>query len=62
MDSIGGVMVNVLPSVAVNRGFESRSGQTKDYEICICYFFANHAALRRKIKGLLARNQDAMSK
>ena len=30
---IGGVMVSVLVSSAVDRGFETRSGQTKDYEI-----------------------------
>ena len=30
---IGGVMVNVLASSAVDRGFEPRSNQTKDYEI-----------------------------
>ena len=45
---IGGVMVNVLASSAVDRGFEPRSGQTKDYEIGICCFFAKHAALWRK--------------
>ena len=28
---IGGVMVSVLTSSAVDRGFEPRSGQTKDY-------------------------------
>ena len=33
---IGGVMVSVLASRAVDRGFESRSGQTKDYAIDIC--------------------------
>jgi len=27
----------------VNRGFEPRSGQTKDYEIGICCFSAKHA-------------------
>ena len=27
-----------------------RSGQTKDYNIDMCYFYAKHAALRRKIK------------
>ena len=32
---IGGVMVSVLASSAVNRGFELRSGQTKDYKIGI---------------------------
>ena len=30
---IGGVMVGVLASNAVDRGFEPRSGQTKGYKI-----------------------------
>jgi hypothetical protein len=30
---IGGVMVSVLGSSAVDRGFEPRSGQTKDFKI-----------------------------
>jgi hypothetical protein len=51
-------MVSVLASSAVDRGFESRSRQTKDYKIGICCFFAKHAALRRKSKNWLARNQD----
>jgi hypothetical protein len=33
---IGGVMVCVLASSAVDRGFEPQSGQTKDYKIGIC--------------------------
>ena len=37
---IGGVMVSVLVSSAVDRGFESRSGQIKDYKIGIYYFSA----------------------
>ena len=32
---IGGVMISVLASSVVDRGFEPRSGQTKDYEINI---------------------------
>jgi hypothetical protein len=36
-------MVSVLASSAVDRGFEPRSGQTKDYEIGICCFSAKHA-------------------
>ena len=32
---------------AVDRGFEPRSGQTKDDKIGICCFSAKHAALRR---------------
>ena len=55
---IGGVMVNVLVSSAVDREFEPQSGQTKDYEIGICCFPAKHAALRRKSKDWLARNQN----
>jgi hypothetical protein len=43
-------VVCVLPSSAVDRGFESRSGKTKDYEIGICCFSAKHAVvLRRRI-------------
>ena len=30
---IGGVIVSVLESSAVDRGLEPRSGQTKDYKI-----------------------------
>ena len=58
---IGGVIVSVLASSVVHRGFESRSGQTKDYEIGICCFSAEHAALVRKSKDWLARNQHNMS-
>ena len=55
------VMVSMLASTAVDRGFESRSGQTKDYEIGICCFSTKHAALRRTSTDWLARNQDNMS-
>ena len=54
-------MVSVLASNAVDRGFESRSGQAKDYKIGICCFFAMHAALRRMSKDWLAQNQDNVS-
>ena len=53
---ISGVMVSVLASSVVDRGFEPRSGQAKDYKIGICCFSAKHAALRRKSKDWLARN------
>ena len=33
---IGGVMVNVLASSAVDRGFKPWSGQTKDYIKLVC--------------------------
>ena len=37
---IGGVMINVLTSSVVDRVFEPRLGQTKDYKIGICCFSA----------------------
>ena len=54
-------MISKLASSVVGHGFEPRSGQTKDYKIVICYFSAKHAALRRKSKDWLARNQDNVS-
>ena len=41
---IGGVMVSMLASSAVDRGYESRSGKTKDYKNDICCFSAKHAS------------------
>ena len=58
---IGGVMVSVLASSAVDHEFEHRSGQTKDYEIGICCFSAKHTSLRGKSKDWLARYQDNVS-
>ena len=58
---IGGVMVNVLASSAVDRGFEPRSSHTKDYKTGIYCFFAKHGALSRKSKDWLARNQNKVS-
>jgi len=54
-------MASVLASSAVDRGFEPRSSQSKDYKIGICCFFAKPAALKRKSKDWLARNQDNVS-
>jgi hypothetical protein len=54
-------MVSVLASSVVDRGFEPRSGQTKDYKTGICCFSAKHAALRSKSKDWLARNQNNVS-
>ena len=33
LNRVGGVMVGVIASSAVGRGFESWSGQTRDYKI-----------------------------
>ena len=58
---IGGVLVSVLVSIAVDRGFEPRSDQTKDYKIGICCFSANQAGLKRKSRDWLACNHDNVS-
>ena len=54
-------MVSVLALCAVDRGFEPRSGQTKDLYNCICCFPAEHTALRSKSKDWLSLNQDNVS-
>ena len=51
-------MVSVLASSAIDCGYEPRSCQTKEYKIGICCFSAKNAALRRKSKDWLARNQN----
>jgi hypothetical protein len=56
---IGAVMVSVLASSVVDRGFEHSSGLTKDHNIGICCFSVKHAALRRKTKDWFAQNQDS---
>ena len=50
LERIGGVMVSVLDSSAINRGFELRSGQTKEYKIGICCFSAKHTSLKSTSK------------
>jgi hypothetical protein len=56
-----GVMIRMLASSAVDREFEHRSGQSKDYKIGICCFSAKHTAFRRKSKDWLAPNQNNVS-
>ena len=55
------MMVSVLILSAVDRGFKSHSGQPKDYKIDIYCFSTKHAALRKKSKDWLARNQNYVS-
>jgi hypothetical protein len=43
-------MVSGLTSSAADRGFEPRSGNTKDFKIGMCCLSAKHTALRRKSK------------
>ena len=54
-------MVRVLASSAVDRGFDPRSDQTKDYTIGMCCFSAKHSALRSKSKDWLTRDQNNVS-
>ena len=61
LNRIGGVMISVLSSSAVDRGFKPRSGQTKDYEFGMCCLSAKHAALRRNSKDWLDRKQNKVS-
>ena len=58
---IGVVMVSLLASSAVDSGFESRLGESKDSNSGMCCFSAKHAALRRKSKDWLARNKNNVS-
>jgi hypothetical protein len=46
-------MISMFASSAIYRGFEPRSGQTKDCKIGICCFAAKHTAFRRKSKDWL---------
>jgi hypothetical protein len=46
---------------AVDRGFEPRLSQTKDYKIGISCFSAKHAVLKRKSKDWLAWNRNNVS-
>ena len=59
---IDGVVVRVLASSALDCGFESLSGQTKDRAIGICCLYAKHAASMRKSKDWFARKQNNVSK
>jgi len=61
IDRVDGIMVCGLASSVVDREFEPRSGQTKDYKIGICCFSAKHVAFRRKSEYWLARNWDNVS-
>jgi hypothetical protein len=60
----GGLMVSLFSSSVIYYGFESRSGQTKDYQICIICFSTKLTSLsskRQDWKTLRLRNVDNMS-
>ena len=61
MNQICGVFVSVLVWIAVDRGFERQSGQTKDYNIGICCFSALLPALRGNNKYEFAYVQHNVS-
>jgi hypothetical protein len=54
-------MVIVLDCSEVDRGFDSRSDQTKDYEMCFCCFFDNHSALNSQSNDWMDWNQNDVS-
>jgi hypothetical protein len=51
----------MLASSAKDSGFETRSGQAKDYKIGICCFFARHTALGSRITDWFDQNQNNVS-
>ena len=51
----------MFASSAIDRGFGPQSGQIKDFKIGMCCFSAKQAALKRKNKDWLARNQNDVS-
>jgi hypothetical protein len=59
INRIGGViMISVFVSSVIDYVFQPRSGQSKDYAIGICCFFAKHATLRSKNKDWLIGSES----
>jgi hypothetical protein len=50
---VGCVMIRVLASSAVERAFEPRSGETKEYKIGICCFSAKARSIKEKEQRLV---------
>ena len=61
INRISGVVVSMLASSAVNRGFETPGQVKPKTEIGICCFSAKHEALKRKSKVWLDQKQDIES-
>ena len=61
---IGGLLVSVLASSAVDREFKPGSGQTEYYQIGMCFFSAKHAALlvQETMSGIGTHNFSGDSK
>ena len=45
----------------LNRGFESRAGQIKDYNVDICCFFPQTDNTKEQEQGLMVRDNDNVS-
>jgi hypothetical protein len=58
---IGGVMVIVCGSSAVDRGFEPDGVKPKTIQIDMCCYSAKYAALRKMRKDCLDRNPNNVS-
>ena len=58
---ISSVMVSMLTLNVVDQEFNPPSGQTKENDIGICCFSAQHAVLRSKSKDWSTRNQNNVS-
>jgi hypothetical protein len=56
---LGSIMLLRRPWV--DRGFESRSDQNKDYKVGMCCLSAKHTSLRRTSNDWFVRNQDNVS-
>ena len=50
-----------MVTVLVDREFESRSGQSKDYNTDMRCFSAKHATLKSKSKNWVSRTQNNVS-
>jgi hypothetical protein len=55
---ISGVMDSVFASSAVDRGFEPRSGETKDNKIGICCFSTKASSIKGKGQRLVGSESE----
>ena len=60
--SVDKIILFISLTIWLIKFYSSPDRVKPDYKIGICCFSAKHAALRRKSKDLLARNQDNVSK
>ena len=55
MKHVGGNMIIVIASSALDRGFDKQSRQTNDYHIGMCCLSAKHTSFRSRSKDCLLR-------